>query len=158
MLDGMTELRGRAEKGINHNQIQLSAQLYFAAANFGPYKPGQEPHLRHRDRAELLRHARTRRCRSRSPANFRCVNDGAPLTHDPVRWRPRRSAFDQQAIGSPAETALVDTLVAGTCGTTPDKVRRWRRCSSRRSCAERGDGSNERDLLSPLIKLSCSSS
>lgn len=119
MLSALTQLRGRAEKGIRNNQIQLSAQLYVASPTFGPYKPGNEPKFITGLGPNCFGMPNPQ-VPFKVPTNFRCVNDGAALTSDACA--AKTSAFDQQAIGSPAETALVDTVVAGTYGTTPNNV------------------------------------
>jgi virulence factor Mce-like protein len=120
MLSALTQLRGRAEKGINHNQIQLSAQLFFASPTFGAYKPGQEPKFVTGIGPNCFGMPNPQ-VPFKVPSSFRCVNDGAPITPDPC-GAAKSSGFDQQAIGSPVETALVDSIVAGTYGTTPDRV------------------------------------
>jgi virulence factor Mce-like protein len=120
MLSALTQLRGRAEKGINHNQIQLSAQLYIAPPTFGAYKPGNQPKFITGIGPNCFGMPNPQ-VPFKIPSNFRCVNDGAGITADPCAGS-KTSGFDQQAIGSPAESALVDTIVAGTYGTTPDRV------------------------------------
>ena len=50
-----------------------------------------------------------------------CPLDGAPLTQNPCA-SAKTSGYDQQAIGSAPENALVDTVVAKSLGTTPEKV------------------------------------
>ena len=60
------------------------------------------------------------------PQKYRCFNDGAPLTDDPCAQRRSQgldaSPIEQSAMGSQAENALVDTLIAPSYGTSPDKV------------------------------------
>ena len=57
------------------------------------------------------------------PDKYKCLNDGAALTSDPCAQDSAQSASDSKiALGSPAENALVNTLIAGEYGTTPDKV------------------------------------
>ena len=62
------------------------------------------------------------------PGKYRCINDGAPLTDDPCAGgstkstTSTRTASDTVALGSPAENQLVNTLIAGSLHTTPDKV------------------------------------
>ena len=60
------------------------------------------------------------------PPKYRCLNDGAPLTADPCAQRRSQgmsaSPIEQSAVESQSENALVNTLIAGSYGTTPDKV------------------------------------
>jgi phospholipid/cholesterol/gamma-HCH transport system substrate-binding protein len=120
LFAGLNELNTRVTDSIINNQIQLSAQLDIQPTNLGPYKPGQQPHLI----TGLGPHCfglPNPPAPFTLPAEFRCLNDGAPLTTDACS-QAGGNAFDQQAIGSRAETALVNTLIAGTVGTTPDAV------------------------------------
>jgi phospholipid/cholesterol/gamma-HCH transport system substrate-binding protein len=55
------------------------------------------------------------------PAQYRCINDGAALTDDPCSQRGGANA-STTALGSPSENSLVNTLIAGSLHTTPDKV------------------------------------
>ncbi|PZS13976.1 MAG: hypothetical protein DLM57_15410 [Pseudonocardiales bacterium] len=123
MLAGLVGLNQRANAGVVNGQIQLSAQLYVAPANFGKYVPGQQPKLL----TGLGPHCfglPNPPVPFKVPGSFRCVNDGAPLTTDACGTAAKASAFDQQAIGSPAESALVNTVIAANFGTTPDNVPR----------------------------------
>jgi virulence factor Mce-like protein len=121
MLDALSQLRGRAERGIQNHAIQLQAQLYISPPNFGAYKPGQEPtyltgigpHCFGLPNPPVP---------FKVPAAFRCLNDGAPLTQDPCATNKSTAAFDQQGLETPAERGVVNTVVAGSLGTTPDKV------------------------------------
>ena len=120
MLTALTQLRARAEKGIVNNAIQLQAQLYIAPPTFGAYKPGNQP---------IFITGLGPNCFGmpnpqvpfKVPPNFQCVNDGAPLTQAPCA-ASKTAAYEQQAIGSAPENALVDSVVAKSLGTTPDKV------------------------------------
>lgn len=120
MLTALTQLGNRAEKGIVHNQIQLSAQLFFAPPNFGAYKPGNQPTFITGLGPNCFGMPNPQ-VPFKIPGNFRCVNDGAALTPDPCA-ATKSTGFDQQAIGSPVESALVNTIVAGTMHTTPNNV------------------------------------
>jgi phospholipid/cholesterol/gamma-HCH transport system substrate-binding protein len=121
MLSGLVELNRRAENIIVNGAMQLSAQIYVEPANYGKYVPGDEPRLV----TGLGPH-----CFGlpnppdpfRMPSSIRCLHDGAALTPDPCAQAAKASAFDQQAMGSPAENSLVNTVIASNYGTTPDKV------------------------------------
>jgi len=121
MLSALVTLNARAEKGIVHDQIQLSAQVYNSPPKLGGYTTsdsvkyitGLGPNCFGMPNPQVP---------FKIPANFRCVNDGAALTADACSQNAAVSGFDQQAIGSPAENALVNTLIASSYGTTPDQV------------------------------------
>ena len=118
LIAGLNTLAGRAESTIRNHQIQLSAQL--DTYNQGKYKPGMQPHFvtGYGPNCFGLPNPPVP---FQVPAQYRCLNDGAALTKDPCAQRSTQSA-SQVAIGSPAETALVNTLIAGEYGTAPDQV------------------------------------
>jgi virulence factor Mce-like protein len=120
MLTALTQLRARAEKGISDNAIQLQASLYLAPPNFGAYKQGQEPIFLTGIGPNCFGMPNPQ-VPFKVPANFQCVNDGAPLTQNPCA-AAKTDAYEQQAVGSAPENALVDTIVAKSLGTTPNKV------------------------------------
>jgi phospholipid/cholesterol/gamma-HCH transport system substrate-binding protein len=118
LLAGLNQLADRATGAIQNNQIQLSAQLDFT--NLGKYKPGEQPKL-------ITGYGPS--CFGlpnpavpfKVPPKFQCLNDGAALTSAPCGKDSAQSS-SQEALGSAAENALVNTLIAGSYGTTPDKV------------------------------------
>jgi phospholipid/cholesterol/gamma-HCH transport system substrate-binding protein len=120
MLSGLTELSKRAQRGIQNNQIQLSAQLYVAPSNLGAYKHGDEPQYPGNIGPNCLGLPNPQ-VPFKIPPSFRCVDDGAALTADACN-QSKTSGFDQQALGSPAENAIVNSLISTSYGTTPDKV------------------------------------
>jgi phospholipid/cholesterol/gamma-HCH transport system substrate-binding protein len=120
LLAGLSDFNIRTSDAIRAGQIQLSAQMYVPPAKLGKYVPGDQPKII----TGLGPHCfgmPNPMVPFKIPPSFRCINDGAALTTDACS-QSKTSAFDQQAIGSPAETALVNTLIAGTYGTTPDAV------------------------------------
>lgn len=124
LLAGLNTLADRADDSIQNHQIQLSAQLDFT--NMGKYKPGEQPRLvtGYGPSCMGLPHPAVP---FKTPAKYRCLNDGAALTDAPcAQTKPssgsERALSSQEALGSPAENALVDSLVAGTLGTAPDRV------------------------------------
>jgi virulence factor Mce-like protein len=118
LLAGLNTIADRADASIQNNQIQLSAQLDFTS--MGKYKPGEEPRLitGYGPNCMGLPHPPVP---FQTPAKYRCLNDGAALTKDPCSQRAASSA-SEEALGSPAENALVNSVIAGSLGTTPDKV------------------------------------
>ncbi|MDT4904248.1 MAG: phospholipid/cholesterol/gamma-HCH transport system substrate-binding protein [Pseudonocardiales bacterium] len=122
LFSGINKLVGLANKAIYDNQIHLSVTL--DATNMGKYKPGEQPKLIKNygpncfglpDNPQPIVNGSFQ-----VPDKYRCINDGAALTADPCGKRP--SAAGYTAVGSAEETALVNTLVSGEMGTTPDKV------------------------------------
>lgn len=118
LLEGLNTLAGRAAKSVKDHQITLSVQLDMT--NMGKYQPGQEP---------VLVTGYAPDCMGlpnppvpfQVPAKYQCLNDGAPLTDAPCGQHATQSDR-AAALGSPAENALVNTLIAGEYGTTPNKV------------------------------------
>jgi phospholipid/cholesterol/gamma-HCH transport system substrate-binding protein len=121
MLSGLVGLNKLANDGIINGQIQLSAQLYVAPPHFGKYVPGEEPKLITGQGPHCFGMPHPP-MPFKVPGSFRCVNDGAALTPDACAQSVKTSAFDQQAIGSPAEHALVNSVIAANYGAAPDKV------------------------------------
>ncbi|MDP9115928.1 MAG: MCE family protein [Actinomycetota bacterium] len=126
MLGGLSQLLDRAKSAIRGGQINLSAQIYIPQTGLGDYVNGNQP----KPLTGLGPH-----CFGlpnsvpvdgkgifKIPSDFRCLNDGAALTADACGQAAKTSGFDQQAIGSPAENAVVNSVIAATSGTTADKV------------------------------------
>lgn len=127
LLSGINNLQRLANAAIQNNQINLSAQL--DTTNIGPYnkapdnKPirlvtGYGPHC-----FGLPDHIAPVNSKGyfQIPPQFTCLDDGARLTADPSCGASGKSA-SQEAIGSAPENALVNSLIAGPLGTTPNKV------------------------------------
>jgi phospholipid/cholesterol/gamma-HCH transport system substrate-binding protein len=128
MLTGLTRLNTLAENNIVDHQIRLTAQLYVpptdAHGSADGYRPnrdepilitGQGPNCFGMPNPEIP---------FKVPGSYRCLRDKASFTYDPCTQAAKTTAFDQQAIGSPAENALVNSVIAGTYGTAPNKVPR----------------------------------
>lgn len=118
LLAGLNILADRADKSVQNHQYRLSAQLDFTG--MGKYVPGQEPVFvtGFPPNCMGLPHPAVP---FQVPGQYKCLNDGAPLTDDPCGQHVTQSDREA-ALGSPAETALVRTLVSGEYGTAPDKV------------------------------------
>jgi hypothetical protein len=57
------------------------------------------------------------------PSQYRCLNDGAPLTADArCTARAKVSGADQSAVGSEMENAELNAILGPTLDTAPDKV------------------------------------
>ncbi|MFN2519116.1 MAG: MCE family protein [Jatrophihabitantaceae bacterium] len=123
MLSGLVGVNNLAEGSIVNGQIQLSAQFYVAPPNLGKYVPGNQPRLLTGFGPHCfgLPHPPVP---FKVPGSFRCLNDGAAFTSDACAQAAKATAFNQQAIGSPAENALVNAVIAANYGTTPDNVPR----------------------------------
>jgi hypothetical protein len=121
MLSGLAKYFDRANLGIQHHQIQLSAQVFLAGTNDGAYHPGNEP-FNVTGVGPVCFGIPNPPVPFVVPAQYRCINDGAFLTADNCAAQNKVSARDQQMVGSAAENAAVDTLLAPSFGTTPQQV------------------------------------
>lgn len=120
LLKGLNTLADRADNAIQNDQIQLSAQLDFT--NLGKYKPGEQPKLvtGYGPGCFGLPNPPVP---FQIPAKYKCLNDGAALTAAPcAQDSAHTNSASDVALGSPAENALVSSLIAGEYGTTPNKV------------------------------------
>lgn len=118
LFAGLNKLQAGAAAAVSGNELHLSAQL--DQTNMGAYKPGEQPRLL----TGLGPHCFGLPNPVKPfpiPTEFRCLNDGTPLTSDKCA-RVKTAGESQEALGSPAENVMVKTLIAGTYGTTPDKV------------------------------------
>ncbi len=123
LLSGLNNLQQAANKTIVGHQIQLSGVL--DNTNIGKYSPGQQPRLvtgYGPNCFGLPDHPTPVNSKGyfQIPAKYRCLDDGAKLTADCGPTNP--AGASQEAIGSAPETAMVNVLIAGAYGTTPDKV------------------------------------
>ena len=122
MLTGLSKYFDRANKGITHNQIQLSAQLYIATPNYGAYKPENKPFYVTGVGPNCLGIPNPQ-VPFVVPGPLRCISDGATVSGDKsCETQNAVSGRDQQAVGSAAENAQVNTILATGLNTTPDKV------------------------------------
>lgn len=118
VFQGLDKLQAGVNNSITNNQIHLSVQTDFT--NLGKYKPGEQPRLL----TGLGPHCfglPNPPVPFKVPAEYRCLNDGAALTGDKCNGTKPAGA-EQEVIGSPAENALVKTLISGTYGASPDEV------------------------------------
>lgn len=120
-LEAFSLLENKVSLGISNNQIHLSATMDTQPANLGPYTPGQQPRLVTGIGPNCFGLPDNAPNPFPTPAVFQCLNDGAPMTTQPCSQNAS-AAYRQQAIGSRAETAMVDALIASTYGTTPNNV------------------------------------
>jgi phospholipid/cholesterol/gamma-HCH transport system substrate-binding protein len=122
MLEGLSKYFDRANKGITHHQIQLSAQLYLATPNYGAYTPANKPFYLTGVGPNCLGIPNPQ-VPFVVPGPLRCVSDGATVSGDAsCDVQNKISGRDQQSVGSAAETAQVNTILASTLDTTPDNV------------------------------------
>lgn len=121
MIHGLATYFDRANKGIVHNQIQLSAQIYLAQSNYGAYHQGNEP-FNITGVGPVCFGLPNPQVPFVVPGPYRCLYDGAFLTADNCAAKNKVNGRDQQAIGTAADTATVNTVIAAALNTTPDKV------------------------------------
>jgi hypothetical protein len=118
LVNGLAELYRLASAAIGDHQIRLSA-VFVAATTIGPYKPGNQPRII----TGLGPHCfglPNYQVPFFIPDQFKCINDGAPLTADPCGAKP--SDAEAQALNSIGEDEIVNSVIARDLGTTPDQV------------------------------------
>lgn len=122
---GLNKLQARAGAAVTGGAIHLSVVLDIQEPGLGKYVAGNQPHLIDGIPPQCLGLPDPPRSSSgyfAIPPAYKCLNDGAALTADPCGGARATSGFEQQAIGSPAENSLVNTLIAATYGAAPDQV------------------------------------
>jgi phospholipid/cholesterol/gamma-HCH transport system substrate-binding protein len=127
LFHGVNQLYEGAAKAIYNNQIHLSVTLN--ANNLGAYKPGQEPTLITGYGPDCFGlpgppQPTDANGRFQIPDKFKCLNDGAPLTKAAASptCKAGSASKTNNALGSPEENALINAVVAGDMGTTPNNV------------------------------------
>jgi virulence factor Mce-like protein len=127
LFHGVNQLYEGAAKAIYDNRIHLSVTLN--ANNLGAYKPGQEPTLITGYGPDCFGlpgppQPTDANGRFQIPDKFKCLNDGAPLTKAAASptCKAGTASKTNNALGSSAENALINTIVASDYGTTPNKV------------------------------------
>ena len=128
LFAGLNKLGNLTDTIIRNRQFNLSVVI--DNNNMGGYKPGQQPIyvtgygpncFGLPDNPQPIRDGHFQ-----IPDKYRCLNDGAPLTSDPCAQRKSQGEsaepIEQSAVESQSENALVNTLIASSYGTTPNKV------------------------------------
>ena len=123
LLSGINRLADGVGTAIYNNQIHLEITVV-GDQNGGKYVVGNQPTLvtGYGPNCFGLPNSPTPSINGKFqiPAQFRCLNDGAALTTDACAKQTAK--VTNPSVGSAAESALVNTLIAKTLGTTPDKV------------------------------------
>ncbi len=120
-LQGFSLLENKLGTIIRNSQLHLVFTMDTQPANLGPYTPGQQPRLLTGIGPHCFGLPDNVQNPWLIPPAYQCLNDGAPLTTAPCSQNAT-AGYRQQGIGSRAETALVDALIASTYGTTPNNV------------------------------------
>lgn len=127
LFSGVNHLYDLAGQAIYDNRIHLAVTIN--ANNLGAYKPGQEPRTVTGIGPNCFGLPNNpgptdANGRFQIPDKFKCLNDGAPFTPAGASGgcSAGTSSTANRALGSPEENALVNTIVAGDMGTTPNKV------------------------------------
>ena len=129
LLSGINKLADGAGNAIYNNQIHLEVTVD-NGYNTKSYKPGNQPTLVTGYGPNCFGLPNNPQPQSNGkfqiPAKYRCLNDGAPLV-DPTTSgcggaKQTAARTTNPSIGSAAESALVNSLVAKTLNTTPNKV------------------------------------
>jgi virulence factor Mce-like protein len=122
MIHGLATYFDRANRGIKNNQIQLNAQLFIAPSNYAAYHHGNEP-IYITGVGPACYGLPNPQVPFVVPSQYRCLNDGAPLTADArCTARAKVSGADQSAVGSEMENAELNAILGPTLDTAPDKV------------------------------------
>jgi phospholipid/cholesterol/gamma-HCH transport system substrate-binding protein len=133
LIHGLAHLTDLTDSIVQGHQLRLSAVV--DNTNLGKYTPGQQP---------IFITGLGPHCfglpndpqpvvdgKFQIPAQFRCLNDGAPLTGDDCAGKStdgKTSTTDSPEAsvntfeGSMGENAVVNALIASTYDTTPNKV------------------------------------
>jgi phospholipid/cholesterol/gamma-HCH transport system substrate-binding protein len=132
MFEGISDLAKRANQAIYNREIHL--RLTLDKSSIGPYRVGTQPTFVTGYGPDCFGLPNPP-VPFYIPKKFRCLNDGAPLTDAPCagppggpghRKRKKSGTSTQTAsetpLNSPAETAIVNTLVGQKLGIKPDKV------------------------------------
>jgi phospholipid/cholesterol/gamma-HCH transport system substrate-binding protein len=123
LFKGINTLADQTNQIIHDGSIHLNATV--DTTNQGKYTPGQEPKyitgygpncFGLPDNPSPV----DSKGNFQIPGKYRCFNDGAPLTADACGKSP--SAAGMRTLNSTPENVMVNTLIAGDLGTTPDKV------------------------------------
>lgn len=127
LLSGISKLADGVGDAIYNNQIHLEITVD-NGYNTTKYQPGDEPALVKNYGPNCFGlpgnpQPTTADGRFQIPAKYQCLNDGTPLTDPTTNGCAKQTAkVTNPSIGSAAESALVNTLVASTLHTTPNKV------------------------------------
>jgi virulence factor Mce-like protein len=118
LLKALANLDPRLEDAFRGGRLHVTLEV---VKGRGKYLPGDEPATvtgRGPDCAELPNPP----VPYQIPPEFQNVDDGAPLVGGPGSGALASPMRDAYGPGSPAETAMINSLIAGQYGTTPDKV------------------------------------
>lgn len=122
LFEGISKLDQGLNNAIYDKAIHLSVTV--DVTNQGKYKPGEQPRLVKGfgpncfglpDNPSPIVDGKFQ-----IPDKYKCLNDGAALTDDPCGSKP--SAAGMRSLNSSAENALVNTLIAGSMGTSAKQV------------------------------------
>ncbi|HEY3629869.1 MAG TPA: MCE family protein [Jatrophihabitantaceae bacterium] len=118
LLKGLADLDPRLEDAFRDGRLHVTIEI---VKGRGKYVPGNEPKLI-TGRGPHCGGLPNPQVPYTIPPEYQNLNDGAPLVGGPgtgALASPIRGAYGP---GSPAETSMINTLIAGDYGTTPNKV------------------------------------
>lgn len=118
LLKGLADIDPRLETAFRDGRLHVTIEL---VKGRGKYIPGNEPKLV----TGFGPHCAglpNPQVPYTIPSEFKNLNDGAPLVGGPGTGALASPIRDAYGPGSPAETAMINSLIAGDYGTTPDKV------------------------------------
>lgn len=118
LLKGLADIDPRLETAFRDGRLHVTIEL---VKSRGKYIPGNEPKLvtnRGPDCAGLPNPP----VPYTIPPEFQDLDDGAPIVGGPGTGAMASPVRDAYGPGSAAEASMINTLIAGDYGTTPDKV------------------------------------
>jgi phospholipid/cholesterol/gamma-HCH transport system substrate-binding protein len=118
LLKGLADIDPRLESAFRDGRLHVTIEL---VKSRGKYVPGNEPRLV----TNMGPHCGglpNPQVPYTIPPEFQNLNDGAPLVGGSGTGALPSPIRDAYGPGSAAETSMINTLIAGEYGTTPDKV------------------------------------
>jgi virulence factor Mce-like protein len=118
LLKGLADLDPRLEDAFRDGRLHVTIEI---VKSRGKYVPGNEPRLV-TGRGPHCAGLPNPQVPYTIPPEYQNLDDGAPLVGGPgtgALASPIRGAYGP---GSPAETSMINTLITGDYGTTPNKV------------------------------------
>jgi phospholipid/cholesterol/gamma-HCH transport system substrate-binding protein len=128
IFSAMSQLEDKTSNTIRNGSIQLSITIDQQPSDLGAYKPGDQPKLvtGYGPNCFGLPDNVTPtdgKGNFETPPQFQCMNDGAAMTTAACSQDAKADAgYSLQSEGSAPETAMINSLIASTYGTTPARV------------------------------------
>ena len=118
LLKGLADIDPRLESAFRDGRLHVTLEV---VKGRGKYVPGNEPRLV-TGKGPHCGGLPDPQVPYQIPPEFQDLNDGAPLVGGPGTGALPSTIRSAYGPGSAAETAMVNSLIAGQYGTTPDQV------------------------------------